>query len=245
MIKEYARVPDARSLAVSPSDIVYVGNKFLGEVYAVMDKDNDKKGETVALLLSGLTSPNGIAFHLPTGNLVVAERSHIWTINNIEELLASFDDFYVFLDLSTSRKLTARRTVVRDALPPEVMPSDRRSTTAGATYSTDQTAPSICHSGPRAMFVSERKSMRRSSAIPRLAITPITRSSPTESETALALTGTRQPRSCGSLTTVHPFNLQGATSWGTGLRTNSTTPRLLASTSAFLTALARISLTRR
>jgi hypothetical protein len=78
VIKEYARVPDARSLAISPSDIVYVGNKFLGEVYAVMDKDNDKKGETVALLFSGLTTPNGIAFHLPTGNLVVAERSHIW-----------------------------------------------------------------------------------------------------------------------------------------------------------------------
>lgn len=51
--------------------------------------------------------------------------SGIWgltgrTINNVEELLASFDDFYVFLDLSESRKLTARRTVVRDVLPPEV-----------------------------------------------------------------------------------------------------------------------------
>lgn len=82
VIKEYARVPDARSLAISPSDIVYVGNKFLGEVYAVMDKDNDKKGETVALLLSGLTTPNGIAFHLPTGNLVVAERSHVWYLGS-------------------------------------------------------------------------------------------------------------------------------------------------------------------
>ena len=44
-IDVFAEVPDARSMAVSPSGIVYVGNKDKDKVYAVKDTDGDNKAD--------------------------------------------------------------------------------------------------------------------------------------------------------------------------------------------------------
>jgi hypothetical protein len=44
-IQVYAEVPDARSMALSPSGILYVGNRDGKEVYAVKDTEGDNKAD--------------------------------------------------------------------------------------------------------------------------------------------------------------------------------------------------------
>ena len=44
-ISVYAEVPNARSLALSPSGIVYVGNRDGNKVYAVVDENKDGKAD--------------------------------------------------------------------------------------------------------------------------------------------------------------------------------------------------------
>jgi glucose/arabinose dehydrogenase len=84
-IDVFAEVPDARSMAVSPSGIVYVGNKDKDKVYAVKDTDGDKKADKKWVIASGLNMPNGVAFH--EGDLYIAEVSRILKIEGIESKL--------------------------------------------------------------------------------------------------------------------------------------------------------------
>ena len=44
-IDVYAEVENARSMALSPSGVLYVGNKDKGNVYAVKDTDGDFKAD--------------------------------------------------------------------------------------------------------------------------------------------------------------------------------------------------------
>ena len=51
-IKLYAeKVPNARSMTLSPSGTVFVGTRKKGNVYAVMDKDQDQKADEVLTIL--------------------------------------------------------------------------------------------------------------------------------------------------------------------------------------------------
>lgn len=84
-IEIFAEVPDARSMAVSPSGIVYVGNKDKDKVYAVQDTNGDNKADKRWVLASGLNMPNGVAFH--EGDLYVAEVSRILKLQGIESKL--------------------------------------------------------------------------------------------------------------------------------------------------------------
>ena len=84
-IDVFAEVPDARSMAVSPSGIVYVGNKDKDKVYAVKDTDGDKKADKKWVIASDLNMPNGVAFH--EGDLYIAEVSRILKIEGIESKL--------------------------------------------------------------------------------------------------------------------------------------------------------------
>ena len=84
-IEVFAEVPDARSMAVSPSGIVYVGNKDKDKVYAVQDTNGDNKADKRWVLASGLNMPNGVAFH--DGDLYVAEVSRILKLQGIESKL--------------------------------------------------------------------------------------------------------------------------------------------------------------
>ncbi len=81
-ITVYAEVPNARSMALSPSGILYVGNKNGKNVYAVIDKDKDGVADLVQTVATGLETPNGVAFK---GNdLYIATVSTIYKLPNIE-----------------------------------------------------------------------------------------------------------------------------------------------------------------
>lgn len=73
------RTPAARSLALSPSGILYVGTRQGGKVYAV------GKDGAVRTVASGLTSPNGVAFR--EGSLFVAEINRILRYDKVESNL--------------------------------------------------------------------------------------------------------------------------------------------------------------
>ncbi len=84
-ISEYAEVDNARSMALSPSGVLYVGNRNGDKVYAVKDTDGDFIADKKWVLDSGLNMPNGVAFK--DGSLYVAEVSRILKFTDIESKL--------------------------------------------------------------------------------------------------------------------------------------------------------------
>ncbi|MBN8575627.1 MAG: sorbosone dehydrogenase family protein [Cytophagales bacterium] len=84
-IRVFAEVENARSLAASPTGIIYVGNRNEDKVYAVQDTDGDFVADKKWVLASGLNMPNGVAFR--DGDLYVAEVNRILKFENIEARL--------------------------------------------------------------------------------------------------------------------------------------------------------------
>jgi glucose/arabinose dehydrogenase len=80
-----ASVPGARSLALSPSGIVYVGTMSAGKVYALVDTNHDAHADLVLTIATGLAQPNGVAFS--DGNLYVAENYRIIRFDDIDNHL--------------------------------------------------------------------------------------------------------------------------------------------------------------
>jgi glucose/arabinose dehydrogenase len=78
----YARVPGARSLALSPGGTLFVGTRREGKVFAVRDG-----GRSVVTIASGLRMPNGVAFR--EGSLYVAEIGRVLRYDGIEANLES------------------------------------------------------------------------------------------------------------------------------------------------------------
>ncbi len=65
-------IPNARSLALGPDGIVFVGSRKAGKVYALLDHDHRNRADEVVIIARHLNTPNGIAFH--DGALFVAEN---------------------------------------------------------------------------------------------------------------------------------------------------------------------------
>ena len=86
-ISVYAEVPNARSLALSPSGIVYVGNRSGDKVFALLDENKDGKADKIYTVSSGLNCPNGVAFK--NGSLYIATISSILRIDSIESRLTN------------------------------------------------------------------------------------------------------------------------------------------------------------
>ena len=84
-IEVFAEVDNARSLAISPSGTVFVGNRNGDKVYAVKDTDGDYKADKKWVIASGLNMPNGVAFK--EGDLYVAEISKVTKYVGIESKL--------------------------------------------------------------------------------------------------------------------------------------------------------------
>jgi glucose/arabinose dehydrogenase len=75
-------IPEARSLALGDKGTVFVGNRNLKDVYAVVDSGGKRE---VKKILKGLNAPNGVAFS--KGTLYVAERGRITAYEGIEDKL--------------------------------------------------------------------------------------------------------------------------------------------------------------
>ncbi|MGH7565645.1 MAG: PQQ-dependent sugar dehydrogenase [Gemmatimonadota bacterium] len=80
-------VPGARSLALSPSGIVYVGTRGEGNVYAIVDGDRDGAADRVVTIARGLREPNGVAWR--EGSLYVAEVHRVIRYAAIDRFVTS------------------------------------------------------------------------------------------------------------------------------------------------------------
>jgi glucose/arabinose dehydrogenase len=78
-------VPGARSLALSPSGVLYVGTQDAGKVYALVDRNGDGKADHVYTVASGLDTPNGVAWK--DGALYVGLISRVLRLDAIDEHL--------------------------------------------------------------------------------------------------------------------------------------------------------------
>ncbi len=81
-ISLFAKVNNARSLALGEKGTVFVGNRTGDSVYALVDGDDDGYAEKKYVVASKMKMPNGVAVY--NGALYIAELSKIWRIDNIE-----------------------------------------------------------------------------------------------------------------------------------------------------------------
>jgi len=75
-------VPNARSLRIGDKGTVFVSNRILDKVYAVVEKDGKRE---LKVLASGMDRPNGLAFH--DGTLYIAEGTKVSKLEKIEDHL--------------------------------------------------------------------------------------------------------------------------------------------------------------
>jgi glucose/arabinose dehydrogenase/protein-S-isoprenylcysteine O-methyltransferase Ste14 len=78
-------VKGARSLALGPAGVLFVGTRDEGKVYAIVDKNGDQKADEIITIAMGLNMPNGVAYR--DGALYVAEVSRILRFDNIADRL--------------------------------------------------------------------------------------------------------------------------------------------------------------
>jgi len=82
-IEVYASgIANARTLRLGDKGTLFVSNRLLDKVYAVVDRDGKRETKVIA---SGLDRPNGLAFH--KGALYIAEGTKISKLENIENSL--------------------------------------------------------------------------------------------------------------------------------------------------------------
>jgi glucose/arabinose dehydrogenase len=94
-IEVYASgVPNARSMRIGDEGTVFVGNRFIGKVFAVVKKDGKTEVKTIA---ENMHRPNGIAY--TNGTLFVAELSKVWRFDNIEKNLDKPEKKLIYEDL--------------------------------------------------------------------------------------------------------------------------------------------------
>jgi glucose/arabinose dehydrogenase len=75
-------IANARSLQLGDKGTVFVSNRLLDKVYAVVEKSGKREAKVIA---SGLDRPNGLAFH--HGTLYIAEGARIIKLEKIEDSL--------------------------------------------------------------------------------------------------------------------------------------------------------------
>jgi glucose/arabinose dehydrogenase len=75
-------IANARTLRVGDKGTVFVSNRLLDKVYAIVDRNGKREIKVIA---SGLDRPNGLAFH--KGALYIAEGTKISRLDNIEDNL--------------------------------------------------------------------------------------------------------------------------------------------------------------
>ena len=86
-------VPEARSLALGDKGTVFVSNRNLSNVYAIVDRGGKREVKTI---FKGMKSPNGIVFN--KGTLFIAERHRITRYDGIEDRLDNPPEAKVVID---------------------------------------------------------------------------------------------------------------------------------------------------
>jgi len=131
-------VPGARSMVRSEADprLLYVSTRTDGNIYAVLDMDNDGTAEQVVTVASNLNLPNGIVWH--QGSLFVLEATQLIRFDDIDMSYAtspSFTKVEMGFDLPTANSQWHGWKVLR------VGPDDRLYFTVGSpcNYCLDET----------------------------------------------------------------------------------------------------------
>jgi hypothetical protein len=75
-------IANARSLRIGDKGTVFVSNRQLDKVYAIVERNGKRETKVIA---SGLDRPNGLAFH--SGTLYIGEGSKISKLERIEDSL--------------------------------------------------------------------------------------------------------------------------------------------------------------
>src|SRR6266540_4847501 len=75
-------IANARTLRLGDKGTVFVSNRLLDKVYAIVDKNGKRETKVIA---SGMDRPNGLAFH--NGTLYIAEGTQISKLEKIEDNL--------------------------------------------------------------------------------------------------------------------------------------------------------------
>ncbi|MEM8984853.1 MAG: PQQ-dependent sugar dehydrogenase [Pseudomonadota bacterium] len=80
-VSVYARVENARQMALGDDGVIYVGSRAAGKVHAVIDDDNDQRADKVVVIRDELELPSGLAYR--DGDLYVGAVSTIYRFNDI------------------------------------------------------------------------------------------------------------------------------------------------------------------
>ncbi len=94
-IEVFARVPEARGIAVGPDGTLFITSKT-GVLYAARDEDGDHVADAVTIVANRLRMPHGLAFDGP--NLYLAEVGRIIRFDDIESRLESPPEPVVVVD---------------------------------------------------------------------------------------------------------------------------------------------------
>jgi glucose/arabinose dehydrogenase len=86
-------IANARSLRLGDKGTVFVSNRVLDKVYAIIDRNGKHEAKVIA---SGLDRPNGLAFH--NGTLYIAEGTKISKLEKIEDNLDNPPQLVVIYD---------------------------------------------------------------------------------------------------------------------------------------------------
>jgi len=93
-IEVYASgIANARSLRLGDKGTVFVSNRQLDKVYAIVDRNGKREAKVIA---SGLDRPNGLAFH--NGTLYIGEGTKISKLEKIEDNLDNPPQLVVIYD---------------------------------------------------------------------------------------------------------------------------------------------------
>jgi glucose/arabinose dehydrogenase len=86
-------IANARSMRLGDKGTVFVSNRVLDKVYAIIDRNGKREAKVIA---SGLDRPNGLAFH--SGTLYIAEGTKISKLEKIEDNLDNPPQLVVIYD---------------------------------------------------------------------------------------------------------------------------------------------------
>ena len=91
-----SNVPNARSLALTPGGVLFVGTRTAGNLYAIIDSNQDYRADEVFTLQRGMQAPNGVAVR--DGALYVSEIQRLLRYDEVEANLPDLPEPVIITD---------------------------------------------------------------------------------------------------------------------------------------------------